>query len=170
MRCLDKESFVAEFGAVYEHSPWLAEEMFDQAMEDCLDMTTLDADTLAERFAVVFLNAPRERQLQVLRAHPALAVAGAGRGDLTASSHREQSGAGLDQYTADELALFQEMNAMYFGKFDFPFIIAVKGRDRQEILKAFRGRLNNDMETEFQTALQQVNQIAGFRIGAILGD
>jgi 2-oxo-4-hydroxy-4-carboxy-5-ureidoimidazoline decarboxylase len=170
MRCLDKESFVAEFGGVYEHSPWVAGAVFDQAMDDCLDTTTLDAATLAERFEAVFLGAARERQLQVLRAHPALAVAQAEHGGLTASSRREQAAAGLDQCSASEFALFQEMNAMYFGKYDFHFIVAVKGLNRQDILAAFRGRLNSDPATEFQMALRQVCQIARFRIGEIAGD
>jgi len=170
MTCLDKTSFVAQFGSVYEHSPWVAEEVFEQAMEDCLDTTTLDADTLAGRFESVFMSAPRERQLQVLRAHPALACARAESDVLTVNSRREQSGAGLDQCSDTEFAMFQEMNAMYFGKYGFPFIIAVKGRNRQEILAAFRGRLSNDPETEFQTALRQVCQIARFRIGDIIGD
>ena len=59
---------------------------------------------------------------------------------------------------------------MYFGKFGFPFIIAVKGRNRQEILAAFRERLNNSADSEFKTAVRQVCQIAGFRIGDILND
>jgi len=166
MRCLDKDAFVAEFGAVYEHSPWVAAAVFDQAMEDCLDMTTLSAEELADRFESVFNHAPHDRQLEVLRAHPQLACA---RADLTADSRQEQGGAGLDQCSESEFNLFAEMNAMYFGKFDFPFIIAVKGRDRQNILEAFRGRLNNAAETEFQTALRQVCQIAHFRIGDITG-
>ncbi len=170
MKCLDKESFVAEFGAVYEHSPWVADAVFDQAMEDCLDTTTLDADTLAGRFELVFMSAPVEAQLQLLRAHPALACARAERNDLTANSLQEQSGAGLDQCSVTEFNLFREMNAMYFGKYGFPFIIAVKGRNRQEILEVFRLRLNNDPKTEIQTALHQVCQIARFRIGGIVGD
>ena len=89
---------------------------------------------------------------------------------LSGDSRAEQSGAGLDQCSESEFVLFQEMNAMYFGKFGFPFIIAVKGRNRQEILAAFRERLNNSADTEFKTALRQVCQIASFRIGDILND
>jgi 2-oxo-4-hydroxy-4-carboxy-5-ureidoimidazoline decarboxylase len=168
MTYLDKESFLTEFGAVYERSPWVADRVVDQAMEDCLDMTTLDTDTLAARFQSAFMSAPQDRQLEVLRAHPALACGVAEHGRLTADSRAEQSGAGLDQCTETEFVLFQEMNAMYFGKYGFPFIIAVKGRNRQEILTAFRDRLNNSFDTEFQTALRQVGQIARFRIGDIL--
>jgi len=170
MRCLDKESFLAEFGAVYERSPWVTSTVFDQAMEDGLDMTTLDADSLAARFQSVFMNASTDRQMDVLRAHPALACGVAEHKLLTDDSRSEQAGAGLDQCSETEFVLFQEMNAMYFGKYGFPFIIAVKGRNRQEILTAFRERLANPFNTELSTALSQVCQIARFRIGDILDD
>ena len=162
----NKESFVAQFGAVYEHSPWVAELVFDEHP----DAGKLAAEVLAGHFESVFMNAPRDRQLGVLRAHPALACAQAEHSLLTPDSRAEQSGAGLDQCSETEFRLFQEMNAMYFGKYDFPFIIAVKGRHRQEILAAFRERLNNSAEAEFQTALRQVCQIGRFRIGEILAD
>ena len=135
----DKESFVAQFGAVYEHSPWVAELIFDQYP----GASTLSADVPADHFEAVFMNAPSERQLGVLRAHPALACAQAEQEHLTSDSRAEQSGAGLDQCSESEFVLFREMNAMYFGKYGFPFIIAVKGRNRREVLAAFRERLNN---------------------------
>ena len=168
MRKLDKAAFVVRFGEVYEHSPWVAEGVFDATGEESLDITTLNAGDLAARFESVFLGASEQQQLNVLRAHPALACATAGRDHLTVHSSNEQAGAGLDQCTESEFALFQEMNAMYFGRFDFPFIIAVKGRQRQEILDIFRGRLLNSVDEEFQAALHQVCRIAGIRIDAII--
>ena len=168
MSGLDKAAFVIRFGEVYEHSPWVAEQVFDAAGDEFFDTRKLSAEDLAARFESVFLNVSKQQQLGVLRAHPALAVAPAERGDLTARSSSEQAGAGLDQCTESEFALFQEMNAMYFGRFDFPFIIAVKGRKRQEILDIFRGRLLNSVDEEFQAALQQVCRIARIRIDAIV--
>jgi len=162
----NKESFVARFGAVYERSPWVAEKVFDEYT----DASAMGADVLAGQFETVFMNASQEQQLAVLRAHPALACAQAEQKLLTTDSRTEQTGAGLDQCSEREFMLFQEMNAMYFGKNGFPFIIAVKGRNRQEILVAFRERLNNVYATEFQTALTQVCQIGRFRIGDILDD
>ena len=119
MSCLDKAAFVVRFGEVYEHSPWVAEEVFDAAGDENFDTSTLSAEDLAARFESIFLNAPKKQQLGVLRAHPALAVEPAEHGHLTAQSSSEQVGAGLDQCTESEFALFQEMNAMYFGRFDF---------------------------------------------------
>jgi len=168
MSCLDKAAFVVRFGEVFEHSPWVAEEVFDTAGDENCDTSILSAEDLAARFESIFLNASKQQQLGVLRAHPALAVAPAEHGYLTAQSSSEQAGAGLDQCTESEFALFQEMNAMYFGRFDFPFIIAVKGRQRQEILDIFRGRLLNSVDEEFQSALHQVCRIARIRIDAIV--
>jgi len=164
---MDKAVFVTRFGEVYEHSPWVAEKVFETAAEQRLDLAPLSAGDLVERFESVFLAASKQQQLDVLRAHPALACAAAERSHLTAHSSNEQAGAGLDQCTEHEFALFQEMNAMYFGRFDFPFIIAVKGHHRQEILEIFRGRLLNSVDDEFQAALQQVCRIARIRIEAI---
>ena len=168
MKDMDRAAFVTRFGEVYEHSPWVADGVFDATGQDSVDITTFSAGDLAERFESVFLVASRQQQLGVLRAHPALACARAERSHLTACSSREQAGAGLDQCTESEFALFQEMNAMYFGRFDFPFIIAVKGRQRQEILDIFRGRLLNSVDDEFQSALEQVCRIARIRINAIV--
>ena len=168
MKDMDKAAFVTRFGEVYEHSAWVADGVFDAIGQDSLDTTTFSARELAERFESVFLAASKQEQLGVLRAHPALACAQAEGSHLTAFSGSEQAGAGLDQCTEHEFALFQEMNAMYFGRFDFPFIIAVKGRQRQEILELFRGRLLNSVDDEFQSALEQVCRIAGIRIDAIV--
>lgn len=161
---MDKATFRAVFGAVYEHSPWLADEVFDTGIDPIL----ADADALSSRFETVFLAAGRTRQLAVLQAHPQLACARAEQTELTAASRREQTGAGLDQCTEAEFNQFIDMNEKYLNKNNFPFIIAVKGRHRQEILEVFNNRLGNDTSSEFQTALEQVCQIAKFRIRDIL--
>ena len=90
--------------------------------------------------------------------------------DLTTSSVSEQTGAGLNQCSTTELAEFARLNRIYREKFGFPFIIAVRGRSRQEILDVFRERLNNDLSLEYKTALRQVCQIGCYRIRDILDD
>jgi OHCU decarboxylase len=170
MNCLDLASFLSEFGSVYEHSPWVAEGVFEQAMDDCLDTTTLAADELIKRFESVFMAASRDRQMATLRAHPTLACALDEREQLTVDSISEQSGAGLDLCSAAEFAEFARLNTAYSEKFGFPFIIAVKGLDRQDILNAFRLRVQNDAGPEFTSALNQVCRIAGFRIKGMLND
>jgi 2-oxo-4-hydroxy-4-carboxy-5-ureidoimidazoline decarboxylase len=161
---MNKTTFLAKFGTVYEHSPWVAEAVFDA------DAGSLPADveSLSDQFKSVFFGATPELQLATLRAHPQLVCALAEPVDLTMESTSEQVGAGLDQCSDAELAEFARLNAAYVEKFGFPFIIAVRGRDRYKILNLFRMRLKNDAVLEYQTALLQVCQIARFRIRDIL--
>ena len=160
---MDKTVFLATFGGVFEHSPWVAEAVYDSH-----DEFLSDAETLAAQFESVFLASDPSRQLATLRAHPQLACALAAPDELTFDSINEQSDAGLDRCTAAELTEFSVLNTNYNDKFGFPFIIAVKGRTRQEILGVFHERLNNELQLEFQTALRQTCQIARFRIMDII--
>ena len=169
-RNMDLPTFVAQFGSVFEHSAWVAEDVFEQAKDYCLDITTLAAEDLVQRFETVFMAASRDRQLATLRAHPTLACALDEREQLTADSASEQSGAGLDLCSAEEFAEFNRLNTEYSETFGFPFIIAVKGFDRQGILNNFRARVQNDSTEEFGTALKQVCRIAQFRIEGELND
>ncbi len=161
---MDKASFLVRFGGVYEHSPWVAGTAYDAGAERDVS----DAGALSDCFEKVFMTTSSQRQMTVLRAHPELACAQAKFSQLTSASQDEQSGAGLNQCSAEEFGSFKQLNADYGKKFGFPFIIAVKGRKRQEILQVFQARLNNDEATEFQTALKQVCRIARIRIGDIL--
>lgn len=159
-RKLDRDAFVNRFGGVYEHSPWIAE----QAHAAGLDGTADSAEGLARALATEVEAADREAQLALLRAHPDLAGKLAVRGALTEESKSEQAGAALDACTPAEFARFQELNEAYKTRFGFPFILAVKGYHRTEILEIFKARVDNDAETEFRTALDQVHRIARLRI------
>ncbi len=161
---MNKTTFLAKFGAVYEHSPWVAEAVSGAAA----DSLPGEAESLSERFKSVFMEADPELQLATLQSHPQLVCALAEPVDLTVESVSEQTSAGLDQCSDVELAEFSRLNAAYMEKFGFPFIIAVRGRDRHKILNLFRMRLQNDAVLEYQTALLQVCQIASFRIRDIL--
>ena len=162
---MDKTAFLARFGGVFEHSPWVAEAVFDNH-----EQLLSDAEALAAQFESVFLASEPSRQLATLGAHPQLACGLAAPDELTIDSVNEQSDAGLDRCSVAELTEFSRLNTNYDDKFGFPFIIAVKGRTRQEILRTFRERLNNDLQLEFQTALRQTCQIARFRIMDIIND
>ncbi len=155
-----------KFGSVYEHSPWIALEAFRLGLTDAHD----GASGLAQAMASVVNAAPDTTKLELLRAHPDLAGRVAQRGELTASSVEEQSGAGLDQCSAEEFSLFQELNDRYTAKFGFPFIIAARDHERADILHMFEERAGNSIEDEFAEALRQVNRIAFLRIGLILED
>jgi 2-oxo-4-hydroxy-4-carboxy-5-ureidoimidazoline decarboxylase len=164
-RDLESDGFIARFGGVFEHSPWIAE----AALAENPGLLHADVGTLHAAMAAVLRAAGPERQLVVLRAHPDLAGKLALAGELTADSSAEQAGAGLDRCTPEEFARFQELNDRYQAKFGFPFIIAVRGLDRHDILRAFEKRVGNTPEQEFQTALGQVERIALLRLYQITG-
>ncbi|PZQ63969.1 MAG: 2-oxo-4-hydroxy-4-carboxy-5-ureidoimidazoline decarboxylase [Phenylobacterium zucineum] len=151
-----RDEFLSRFGHVYETSPWVAEGVWP-------DPPT-DLDGLATAMAAVVDAAPRERRLALIRAHPELAS----RTKMAEASVQEQAGVGLDQCSAGEFAAFQRLNAAYNARFGFPFIFAVKGATRADILAAFEARLHNDPETEFQTAIAQIHRIARFRLADLL--
>jgi len=162
---MEFRSFVEKFGGVYEHFPEIAMRGFGEGLSP-------DTDTpegLAAAFAKVAASLDRPAKLRLIRNHPDLAgrVAVA---DLTASSRSEQTGAGLDRCTPEEFARFQELNTAYKQKFGFPFILAVAGRNRQEILSAFEARFHNDGETEFRIALEQIDRIARLRLEALASE
>lgn len=159
---LDKAAFVAAYGEIYEHSPWVAELTWDKGLTAAQDTPA----GLAEAMSEVLASAPAARQLEVIRAHPDLAGKAAVAGELTDDSTREQAGAGLDQCSPEEMARFERLNAAYKAKFDFPFVMAVKGSDRYAILDAFETRLENAPAEERRTAVAQINRIARFRLEA----
>lgn len=155
------EEFVKRYGAIYEHSAWVAEETYDAARE------TSDPNTLAELFAICVDEASTDRKLELIRAHPDLAGKAAIAGELTHESSKEQSSAGIDQCTPEEFAEFQSLNTRYKEKFGFPFVMAVRHSNRGEILEAFAKRLQNDTETEFRTAIAEIHEIARMRLEAM---
>jgi 2-oxo-4-hydroxy-4-carboxy-5-ureidoimidazoline decarboxylase len=159
-RALSRAAFLALYGPVYEHSPWIAEAVFDSGLTD--DHRT--AEGLQAAMAAVVENAPQERRLALLRAHPDLAGRLAIRGELTPQSAAEQAGAGLGDCSSEEFQLFTVLNEAYKAKFGFPFIMAVKGHSRAEILAAFDRRVGNDPALEFRTALDEVHKIALLRL------
>jgi len=160
---LNRQDFVAQFGGVYEHTPWIAEKAFDEQAH----LTAAKPSDLAGPFAYLVEAAGPEPQMLLLRAHPDLAGKLARGGSLTAESTSEQAGAGLDQCTQEEFDAFTRLNTEYREKFDFPYILAVKGRHRTEILENFRARVSNGIAEEFREALNQVHQIAKLRLEAL---
>ncbi|MBB6178342.1 2-oxo-4-hydroxy-4-carboxy-5-ureidoimidazoline decarboxylase [Pseudorhizobium flavum] len=159
-----REDFIARFGGVFEHSAFIAERAYDRG----LIFVPLTARGVHQAMVSVFREASQEERLAVLRAHPDLAGKLAIAGDLTEDSRQEQAGAGLDRLAPQEHARFTELNTAYTEKFGFPFIIAVKGLDKDDILSAFEARIGNSAEEEFETACAQVERIASLRLAALL--
>jgi OHCU decarboxylase len=157
---LDRDQFLQSQGRVYEHSPWIAETLWQAGLKPEHDQV----EALHRDLAAIVDAAPRDRQLALLNAHPDLAGRLAVRGELTAESTSEQAGAGLDTCSADEFRRFTELNDAYKARFGFPFILAVKGKGRAEILRNFEHRIHNDPAVEFRTALNEVHKIALLRL------
>ena len=157
---MTRKDFVEHFKDLYEHSPWVAEEVFDLGLPTDLN----DAEALLAVFQQIMLGATKHQQLALICAHPDLAGKAAMRGDLTAASTSEQAGAGISECTAAEFARFTQLNEAYKTKFDFPFIKAVKGSDRHQILGAFETRIHHVADVEFAQALTEINKIASFRM------
>jgi OHCU decarboxylase len=160
---MSEESFVELFGGVYEHSPWIARETWQRGLGPEVDTP----EGLSRAMSETVGGADKARLMALINAHPDLAGRAAVQGELTAESTSEQSGAGIDQCTAEEFERFQRLNDAYRERFGFPFIMAVKGSNRHLILAAFEERLENDGETEFQRALTEINRIARSRLDAI---
>lgn len=153
--------FVTKYGGIYEHSPWVAAE------SEAIVGDSTDIAVIAAVMADCVDNASEERQLALIRAHPDLAGKAQVAGELTADSTSEQASAGLDQCTPEEYQRFQDLNSAYQDKFGFPFVMAVRDSSRAEILATFEQRLGNDHASEFETALQEIHQIARLRLEAM---
>lgn len=155
--------FIRLFGCIYERSPWVAKAIYPQVTPG------MDALSMASLMETIVDAASEQQKLDLLRAHPDLA----GRlslADLTESSRTEQTRAGLHQCSPDELKAFKQLNSVYRKKFGFPFIFAVKGFGRKDILEAFQSRSLHSYEEEFDLALEQVHRIARLRLETVANE
>lgn len=150
---LNQSDFMAVLGGIFEDSPWVAERVYDRR-------PFADLSFLHQAMVGVVGEASLAEQLALIRAHPDLGS----KVKMSESSVQEQAGAGLDRLSGEEYARFQLLNKGYKEKFDFPFIIAVKNHTKESILDAFSRRLQNSREVEIERALQEIYQIAWFRL------
>lgn len=157
---MDRETFISNFGEIFEHSPWIAEGAYDLE----LGLTHDTAQGVHQALARVFRSASEAQRLSVLTAHPDLAGKLAAANQLTADSTAEQAAAGLDLLTDAERESFTELNNAYTSKFGFPFIIAVRDNDKASIMAAFLRRLDHTRDTEFAEACKQVERISELRL------
>lgn len=161
---MDRATFLARFGGIFEHSPWIAERAHALELGPAHD----SAAGLHSALARVFRAAGGDERLAVLRAHPDLAGRLAAARRLTEASAAEQAAAGLDALTDAEREAFAGLNAAYTARHGFPFIIAVRDHDKAGILAAFRRRIASDSATEFAEACAQVERIALLRLQTLL--
>ena len=159
---MTRVQFLQCFGSVYESSPWIAETAWD--LGQIGSKAVESAEKLSTIFSQIVDKASDKKKLTLLNAHPDLAGKLAIAGKLTVDSTKEQAGADLNNCTTEEFDQFQKLNRNYKEKFGFPFILAVQGYQRSEILKIFQKRINNSIEEEYKVALGQVNKIALLRL------
>ncbi|WP_404713330.1 2-oxo-4-hydroxy-4-carboxy-5-ureidoimidazoline decarboxylase [Sphingomonas sp. MMS24-J13] len=154
---MTRADFIARYGELFEHSPWVVERAADRQPFD---------DLYAGLVAVV-VDATPDEQLALIRAHPELAGKAAIDKTLTDASTAEQASAGLDRLTQDEYDRFHALNKAYRERFGFPFIICVRKTNKAGIINAMEGRLANDRETELATALHEIGEIVRLRLEAM---
>jgi len=157
----DADRFVELLDGIFEHSPWVAERAYARRP------FSSRAD-LHRKMATEVDSASPGRQLDLLCQHPELAGKEADAGNLTAASKQEQAGAGLNQCSAEELARIGHFNQAYREKFGFPFIIAVTGMDKFQIMAAMEQRLAHSPAAEFATAIDEVGKIGKIRLDALI--
>ena len=156
-----RAAFVAALGGVFERSPWVAAAAWEQRPFN-------SRAALHRAMVDIVRGAGHERQLALIRAHPELAGSKALAAGLTDASKAEQSSAGLTRASPEELARFAELNRRYRERFGFPFVMAVRGRSKDEILAAFAERLAQPPEAEFARALDEIARIAELRLAALI--
>ena len=154
---LSKPDFISIFGNVFEKTEWIAQKSYDSKPYK-------NFEELFSKMMEVFENSNKENHIKILNAHPDLAV----EKKLTKDSKNEQKNASLNQCTEKEFLEFKKLNEEYKKKFGFPFIIAVKGKNKEEILNSFRQRITNNINLEFEEAKKQVKKIANFRLSKII--
>ena len=154
---LDKSEFLSIFGNVFEKSKWISEKVFELK-------PFKDSKYFISEIIGIYENSDDRTILEILNLHPELAV----EKKLTSNSEQEQSKANLKECTPEEFNEFKKLNIEYKKKFNFPFIIAVKGKNKNEILNYFRERVKNSLDEEFREAKKQVKKIATFRLEEII--
>jgi 2-oxo-4-hydroxy-4-carboxy-5-ureidoimidazoline decarboxylase len=147
------DQFIEITEGIFEHSPWIAEKA-----EATKPFSSLHH--LHQEMVNVVENSSQEQKLALIKAHPNLGD----RVAMTTNSVSEQKGAGLQDLTLEEYNQFISMNQQYMEKFSFPFILAVRGKNKEQIYKAMETRFLNPKEIEFQTALTEIYKIARLRL------
>jgi len=154
---LDKSEFLSIFGNVFEKSKWISEKVFDKKPFKNLE-------SFVSEIIGIYENSDNKTILEIFNLHPELAV----EKKLTVNSEAEQSKANLKECSPEEFNEFKKLNIEYKKKFNFPFIIAVKGKNKNQILNYFRERIRNSLDEEFLEAKKQVKKIATFRLEEII--
>ena len=155
-----RDEFVRVLAGIFEHTPWIAERAYAAR-------PFASVEDLHRAMVAALASAPREAKLALICAHPELAGREAVAGTMTTDSVGEQAAAGLDRCTPEEFARLRAGNDAYRDKFGFPFVMAVKGKSRREILTALASRVGGTRDAEFARCIEEIGKIARLRLDAL---
>ena len=156
---IGSKKFVNILKSIYEHSPWVPERLLSK---EGIEIKT--KRELRLQMKQIVDDASKIEKLNLIRAHPELGNKLQKTKKLTRFSQEEQKSVGLDQCTEEEFEILTSLNKEYRSKFEFPFIIAVKGLSKNYIIENMKKRIKNNLEEEFNTAISEVHKIAKLRI------
>ncbi len=159
-----EQSYMEAFASLYEHAPWVAQSAYPKV---CSNSKYNDLNSFHQLLSETMLAADGDKLEGLILAHPLLAGKKMQQNVLTEHSTVEQKSAGLNSCNDEEIALFNTLNQDYVKKHSFPFILAVMGRSKIEIIDVFKQRINNETFIEYSQALEEINKIAGIRIQQI---
>lgn len=159
INAMSRTEFVETLGGIFEHSPWVAEGAYTQN-------PFRSVEHLHSTMLETALSADRSQIEALLRAHPDLAT----RLQVSPLSAAEQQGAGLDQLTAEEFDLLSDLNKKYTEKFKFPFILAVRGKNKDDIIITIGERVNRSPQEEWVQALSEIGAITRFRLYELINN
>ena len=158
------KAFSETFENLYEHSPWFVEKSLPLVLAD---EKYNSLEKFHELLSNIMLDADSDLQDNLIAAHPTLAGKKAQNNELTDFSTTEQKSAGLSDCSDSEIELFEDLNREYFAKFNFPFIMAVKEKNKSDVISQFKKRKENPRSQERSNALDEINKIAWLRIREI---
>ena len=160
---MEQEKFIKHYGSLYENSPHIALAIYESHRLDTL--SPLEILSLMKDYVN---RMDHESKMKLILEHPQLGIKKGQQNNLTANSKKEQNRAGLDSLSGSEYNLLSKLNKDYMNKFNFPFIIAVSGLNKEEVFRSIQVRLQNTVETEFNTALEEIHKIANIRLKKLL--
>ena len=160
---MEQEKFIKHYGSLYENSPHIALAIYESHRLD-----TLSPSEILSSMKDYVNKMDHESKMSLILEHPQLGIKRGQQNNLTANSKKEQSRAGLDSLSGSEYNTLSKLNKDYMNKFKFPFIIAVSGLNKEEVFGSIQARLQNTVETEFNTALEEIHKIANIRLKKLL--
>ena len=156
---MERKEIIDLLKSIYEHSQWVPERLLSENINEIQSKEELQL-----MMKKIVDNSSETEKLNLINAHPELGKKLHKKEKLTKFSENEQKSAGLDQCTDIEFEILTNLNNEYRLKFKFPFIIAVKGLNKNQIIDNMQKRVNNTKTEEFETSISEIHKIAELRI------